>query len=98
MDIRRLHPVRAIPVLLLAAPLIGCAVNGHDEKITANVQAALNAHSDLGAPGTIRVQTRQNVVYLSGVVDTGESGENAVNVARQVGGVTSVVSNLSPSK
>jgi osmotically-inducible protein OsmY len=66
--------------------------------ITANVQAALNARSDLGPPGAIRVQTRKNVVYLFGLVNSGYSGENAVAVASQVGGVTNVVSNVSPSK
>jgi osmotically-inducible protein OsmY len=98
MDIRMNHLVRAIPALLLATSLMGCAVNKQDEKITTNVRAALATHSDLGPPGAIRVQARENVVYLSGLVNSGYSGENAVAVASQVDGVTNVVSNVSPSK
>jgi osmotically-inducible protein OsmY len=84
--------------LLLAAPLLAGAANKQEDKITANVQAALDAHSDLGPPGAIRVQTHKNVVYLYGLVASGYSGENAVAVASQVDGVRNVVSNVSPSK
>ena len=84
--------------LLLAAPLVVSAANKQDEKITANVQATLDAHSDLGPPGAIRVQTHKNVVYLYGLANSGYSAENAVAVAGQVDGVRSVVSNISPSK
>jgi len=84
--------------LLLVAPLIGCATSKPDEKITANVQAAIDKHPDLGPPGAIQVQTRDGVVYLSGQVDASFSGENVVSVARGVSGVTDVVSNISVAR
>jgi osmotically-inducible protein OsmY len=84
--------------LALVVPLIGCAVGKSDEKITANVREAIEQHPDLGPPGGIRVQTRDGVVYLSGIVDTGLSSENAAIVARSVSGVTGVVNNVSVDK
>jgi osmotically-inducible protein OsmY len=84
-----------ISALLLAAPLIGCAVTKQDEKITANVQAAIDRHPDLGPPGAIQIQTRSGVVYLSGLADSSYSVGNAVSVARTVSGVTQVVNNVS---
>jgi len=41
--------------------LEGCA---SDRKISAEVQALLNAHPELGAPGTIAVETLNGVVYF----------------------------------
>jgi osmotically-inducible protein OsmY len=81
--------------LLLGALLIGCATSNRDEKITANVRTAIDQNPDLGPPGAIQVQTRNGVVYLSGLVDSSLSGENVVSVAHGVNGVTDVVSNVS---
>jgi osmotically-inducible protein OsmY len=81
--------------VLLGASLIGCATSKRDEKITANVQAAIDRHPDLGPPGAIRVQTRNGVVYLSGLVDSSFSVENANSVVHRVKGVTDVVNNVS---
>jgi osmotically-inducible protein OsmY len=80
---------------LMSATLIGCATSKPDEKITANVRAAIDRHPDLGPPGAIQVQTHDGVVYLSGLVDSSFSVENAVSVARRVKGVTGVVNNVS---
>ena len=83
---------------LLLFALIGCATSKPDEKITAKVQTAIGKHPDLGPPGAIQVQTRNGVVYLSGEVNSGLSGENVVSVARGVNGVTDVVSNISVAR
>jgi hypothetical protein len=40
--------------VLMSASLIGCAISKPDEKITANVQAAIDRHPDLGHPGAIQ--------------------------------------------
>ena len=81
--------------VLLGASLIGCAISKRDEKITANVQAAIDRHPDLGPPGAIQVETRKGVVYLSGLVDSNLSVENAGSVVRRVNGVIDVVNNVS---
>jgi osmotically-inducible protein OsmY len=81
--------------LLLGACLSGCATTKQDEKLSANVRGAIDRHADLGPPGTIQVQARNGVVYLSGLVNSGLSAENAVSVAHAVPGVTQVVSNVS---
>jgi osmotically-inducible protein OsmY len=90
---KSLKPVSV--AMLLGALLIGCATPNRDDKITAKVRTAIDQHSDLGAPGVIRVQTLNGVVYLSGLVDSSYSVENAESVARAVNGVTNVVNNVS---
>jgi osmotically-inducible protein OsmY len=69
----------------------GCA---NDRKITAKVQARLDQQPDLGAPGSITVQTLNRVVYLNGLVAYGLEKSNAESVAKQVPGVTQVVNNI----
>ena len=69
----------------------GCA---SDRKITAKVQARLDQQADLGAPGTITVETLHGVVYLNGLVDEGLEKRNAESLAKQVRGVTQVVNNI----
>jgi hyperosmotically inducible protein len=69
----------------------GCA---NDQKITAKVQARLDQQPDLGAPGSITVQTLHRVVYLNGLVDYGLEKSTAESVAKQVPGVTQVVNNI----
>lgn len=71
--------------------LEGCA---NDRKITAKVQARLDQRPDLGAPGTITVQTLNRVVYLNGMVDYGLERSTAESLARHVRGVTQVVNNI----
>ena len=89
-------------VAVLICALTGCATYEKcglegcpgDAKITAKVQAALNKHSDLGPPDSIRVQTLNHVVYLDGLVDDGLAKRTAMSVTKQVAGVTNVVNNI----
>jgi osmotically-inducible protein OsmY len=81
--------------LLLGAPLIGCAVGNQDEKLTTNVQTAIDRHPDLGPPGAIQVQAHDGVVYLSGLADGDLAAEDVASVARRVKGVTDVVNSVS---
>jgi osmotically-inducible protein OsmY len=74
------------------------STSAQDESITAAVQSAIANHRDLGSPNQIDVATRDHVVYLSGIVDSGLVRDNAKDVARQVDGVTRVVSNISVSR
>jgi osmotically-inducible protein OsmY len=68
-------------VLILAGVLPGCATyRPGDAKITANVQARLDQHPELGS---ISVRTQDNVVYLNGMVSTGLQRNIAESVAYQ---------------
>lgn len=64
-----------------------------DSVITTKVKAAI-----LGEPGLkvaeINVETFKGVVQLSGFVSSREDMDKAVQVARNVGGVTSVKNNM----
>jgi osmotically-inducible protein OsmY len=87
---------------ILAGVLAGCAdfrPSGTqsaipDAKITADTQARLDQMTDLGPPGSIRVQTLASVVYLNGVVDGGLAKRDAETAVRQVPGVQQVVDNI----
>jgi len=83
-------------VLIVAGSLYGCATTSGaaDEKITANVETLIDQHPDLGPPGTIRVQTQDNVVYLNGMVGDGLERETAESVALEAPGVTKVVDSV----
>jgi osmotically-inducible protein OsmY len=87
---------------LLAAALSGCVGFGKcdpasctgDKKITADVYAVLKEHSEFGAPGTIRVQTINGVVYLNGLVETDFYRRSAESLVMQVANVKDVVNSL----
>jgi osmotically-inducible protein OsmY len=107
MDMSKLKPLYASPVaLILAGALAGCATSGKcesggcsaDAKITTNVQTMFDKHAELGPPNLIRVQTRDSVVYLSGVVSAGEFSDVAESVANEVPGVTRIVNTISISR
>ena len=66
----------------------------NDARITADVMEVIAQHPDLGPPNQIYVDTHDNVVYLSGTVLTGLIEDNAEEIARQVPGVTRVVSTI----
>ena len=86
-------------VLILAGVLPGCATYGPgDAKITANVQAQLNQHPELGAPNSISVQTQDRVVYLNGIVSTGLQRTIAESVAYQAEDVAKVQNLVSMTK
>jgi osmotically-inducible protein OsmY len=87
-----------ISVLVIIGALTGCAtyekcgVDGcpSDRKITANVQAGLKQHPELGEPNSINVQTVNHVVYLSGGVSEGAMRQTAESIALQTKGVSHV--------
>lgn len=69
-----------------------------DMRITQDVMQKFSQQADLRPPSLIYVNTRDHVVYLSGTVDSSLIKDNAKDVARQVSGVTNVVSTISTSK
>lgn len=69
-----------------------------DLRITADVTQQFAKHSDLGQPNHIYVNTRNHVVYLTGIVGHSLLADNAKEIASQVPGVTKVVSDISVSK
>jgi osmotically-inducible protein OsmY len=87
---------------LLAAGLSGCVGFGKcdpenctgDKKITADVNAVLKEHREFGAPGTIRVQTTNGVVYLNGLVETDFARRSAESLVMQVANVKDVVNSI----
>jgi osmotically-inducible protein OsmY len=98
---KNLRPLYALAcALVLVGALSGCATDQSaaskmtDEKITAAVQALINQHPDVGPPDSVRVQTLDHVVYLSGEVSQGLMKQTAEDVARQTLGVTRVVNNV----
>ena len=67
-----------------------------NQTITAEIRSAFAQHRDLQAPNQIYVDTRgDHVVYLSGQVYSSLSGDDAIDIARSVPGVTRVVSKIS---
>ena len=91
-------------VLALAGAVSGCATgqpgDGRmtDGKITADVQARINQNPDVGPPDSVRVQTRDHVVYLSGYVSTGLMKQTAEDLARTTPGVTRIVNEIGITK
>ena len=87
---------------ILAGVISGCADTRPigtqsaipDAKITADAQTRLDLMAALGPPGSIRVQTIDNVVYLNGIVDGGLAKRNAEAAVRDVAGVQKVVDDI----
>lgn len=69
----------------------------NDAKITADIQAKLKEHRELGGPNAVYVQTRGGVVYLTGQVATDLQRQTAESVAREVPGVGEVVNSIAIS-
>jgi osmotically-inducible protein OsmY len=98
MNIARTAPVWCACFVLIGA-LSGCATIekcgpegcASDRKITAQVEALLNAHPEFGPPGTITVQTINGVVYLDGELDDGLDRADVRSIVRRVAGVKKVV-------
>lgn len=96
----------AAGLLTLVAAINGCATQQAcvasackaDEATTAAVGAAISAHPDLGPPSQVRVETKNHVVYLTGLVDSGYQRAVAGSVAAQTDGVTEVVNSIGVSK
>jgi hypothetical protein len=100
-EMKNLRPLYALAcAFALVGAISGCATDQSaagkmtDEKITAAVQAMINQHPDVGPPDSVRVQTLDHVVYLSGQVSQGLMKQTAEDVARQTLGVTRVVNNV----
>jgi osmotically-inducible protein OsmY len=72
--------------------LEGCA---SDRKISAQVEALLNAHPEFGPPGSITVETLNGVVYLDGLVEGGLDKRSIESIVRQASGVKRVVNGVS---
>jgi osmotically-inducible protein OsmY len=107
IDMSKFKAAYALPVaLIFAGALAGCATNrkcesggcSGDAKITTNVQTLFDQHAELGPPNLITVQTRDRVVYLSGVVSAGEFREAAESVAHEAPGVTRIVNTIAISR
>jgi osmotically-inducible protein OsmY len=65
-----------------------------DAGITSQVQVHLQMHPALEAPNSIRVQTRNGVVYLYGHVDTEMQRDEAVSIAESTPDVRRVVATI----
>jgi osmotically-inducible protein OsmY len=66
-----------------------------DAKITAEVRALIEHYPALNPPNSVRVQTLDHVVYLTGEVNTDLERSMAESVALAVAGVTRVVNSIS---
>ena len=100
-----LNPVYSLAcVLALAGAVSGCATDQPgdgkmtDRQIRADVQARINQNPDVGLPDSVRVETRDHVVYLSGYVSTGLMKQTAEDLARETAGVTRVVNEIGITK
>jgi osmotically-inducible protein OsmY len=96
--------VHAWPVgIMLMGALSGCATIekcglegcASDRKISAQVEALLNAHPEFGPPGSISVEALNGVVYLDGVVQGGLEKRDIESIVRQASGVRKVVNGVS---
>jgi osmotically-inducible protein OsmY len=92
--------------VLVAGVLTGCATYKQcglegcagDANVTSNVQTLFNQHPELGAPGTVGIQTIDHVVYLDGFVASGMERETAVSLAQAAPGVTRVVNSIAVTR
>jgi osmotically-inducible protein OsmY len=87
--------------IALAASVGGCAATrcapeycASDAKITADVRAAFEGHSEFGPPGLLKVNTINGIVYLYGTVDTSFVRENMEELVNRVPNVKGVVNQL----
>lgn len=92
--------VASLSAVVAAAALAGCTSSmvakstQHDDSgITSVVEASLAANDKVKARA-VEVQTREGVVYLTGVVDTEEARREAGRVAWRTEGVDGVVNDL----
>lgn len=100
-----MKPIRTILAALLAITLmgtLGCAGSATDEStgeyiddtvITTKVKAALLEDSTVRSR-EVSVETFKGIVQLSGFVESKESMDRAVEIARSIDGVGSVRNNM----
>lgn len=95
--------LRIAPVVLLVGAVSACSVfSGResggdyvdDAGITTKVKSSLAADVGLTPANQIHVETSQNIVQLSGFVDSAAHKAEAENVARGVEGVRDVKNNI----
>jgi osmotically-inducible protein OsmY len=92
----------AAAIIALAAALSGCAAFEKcapencsvDKQVTGDVNDALAQHRELGPAGTVRVQTINGVVYLTGTVNSDFEIRTTEAIVRQIANVKDVVNNL----
>jgi osmotically-inducible protein OsmY len=65
-----------------------------DEVITSGVRASFQQHPELAIPNAIRVQTRNQVVYLHGHVGTGMQRDEAISLAQGIPNVKRVIASI----
>lgn len=98
---KRVIAVMAGPLVVVGLfALAGCAssmvpasTQNTDSGITSVVEASLQANDTVKA-GQVEVQTREGVVYLTGVVNTVEARQEAARVAWRTEGVRGVNNDL----
>lgn len=86
---------RVLVAILVVAIVSGCATVDPwtDTRIESEVKARLVAEHDANLT-RLGVVSREQTVYLSGMVESGEQKDRAETVARGVPGVKRVVSTL----
>ena len=90
---------------VLMGSISGCAVPGTrgsagspaDDGISAQVRAQLSQYPVFVNSNSLRVQTYDRVVYLTGQVESDEQRELAESVTAEVAGVARVVDTISLS-
>lgn len=76
-----------------ASSMVPEGTRNDDSGITSVVEASLDANDEVKAR-QVEVETREGVVYLTGVVDTVEARREAGRVAWRTEGVTGVINEL----
>ena len=94
--------IRFLVVLMMIAAFVACASTPKqegtgdyidDSVITTKIKSQL-ANDDFLKSFQISVESRKGIVQLSGFVDSQNAKDKAGQIARGVGGVTSVRNNL----
>ncbi len=88
--------LKFVAVLMAALLLAGVALAADpptDGAINDNVRIKLSADAEVKG-GALKVDVKQGVVTISGVVDTERQKEKATKIARKVKGVKKVVNNI----
>jgi osmotically-inducible protein OsmY len=95
----------AASAAILAAALSGCATFqtdrkcdsaecSSDEQISAAVEQSFARHPELGAPGDLRVETLNHVVYLNGMVYTDSQRAIANSIALMASNNAPIVNSI----